>query len=201
MADENVTIKATEMKALMEQMSTLSKEVSRLTAGNADITKSKSRAKRTKEEPDMTIMFIDDKPVVGMVNKGSELNPVKVYEAPDPLDKDKRILKVDLQVLNQKTDTVEVIAGLNFLDFMQEGERQECKVIKIIERKWYLDEGTVEQQEVKEYSMQGKGVDVTLEVAGVEYIYLMNIGGKEVEIHEDYVNMANSTPRREKTYE
>lgn len=199
--EEKVSMTTGELKALMTQMSTLTKQVTELTAKKADTPTGGARARREDKSSDHTIMFIDGKPVVGMVNKGTTNSPVKLYDIPDPLDKNKSIMGVDLQIKDLKSGEVEVIAGLNFLEFIQEGERRKCAVIRPIERKWYLDEGTVEQQEVKEYSMEGKGVDVNLEVTGVERLYVMDIDGEEVEIHEDYVNMASAAPRREKTFE
>lgn len=148
----------------------------------------------------VTVMFLDGRPVVGMENVGTEMNPVKLYEVPDPRDNKKYVLRANLIVKNLVTGELEIIKGVNFMEFIQEGERRECVVVKNRNENWVIEQGTVLKKEVKEYRTVELDIEVPLEITGTERYFMVDIDGKGVEIHEDYVNMAKSTPRPEKQY-
>jgi len=205
MAENNegktVTLPESEIAAILAQNAELASQVRHLITQGTDQSEDKGllRAKPVAKST-VTIMFIDEKPVVGIQNQGTELNPVKLVEVPDPLDKAKRIFRANLIVRDPKTEKLETISNIDFMDFVQEGERRECDVLKNRDERWVINQGMVQKKEVKGYRMVELDVEVPALIEGTERYFIVDIDGKGVEVHEDYVNMAKSTPRAKKEY-
>lgn len=200
-ADKEITMKASEAQALIAQVQALTQQVAAMSGGNNDQAVEGGKVRnRPVRHHNVTILFIDEKPVIGMENVGTELNPSKLYEVPDPKNSKENILKANLIVRNLKTGQDEVIKGVNFMELILEGERRECKVLKNRDESWVIEQGVVLKKEVKDYRTVELDVEVPLEISGTERYFMVEIDGKGVEIFEDYVNMAKSTPRPMKQY-
>lgn len=142
------------------------------------------------KERKVTIMFIGDKAVTGYVNKGIERRPSFIYDSIDPKDPKERILYVDLILNGDVKNPVKV----NYLEFLQEADRQELLVKKINEEPWIQDTGkSVEAQEVKEgeWSPTSLGMRVPLVVEGKTRSFVVAMpDGTEREFDERYVNIS-----------
>lgn len=185
---------ASQVPALIQQVQTLVDA-----KANQDVEGNKLKARPVNNRT-VTIMFIDGQPIVGIENVGTDQMPVKLYEVADPFDKDKRILTANLQVLDTATNEVKTIKGVNFLEFIQQAERRECDILKMTGEQWVIEQGTTMKRvlEGDKYQMKDLGIEVPLAIEGTDYEYVVDIDGKPVTIHQDYVNMAKSTPKAEK---
>ncbi len=160
------------------------------------------KARRSREST-VSIMFLDGRPVVGMANKGSDDEPVRLYEEVDPKDNRKYVMYADLLVLEADGETTKTVSKVPFLNFVQQGERRECKVVKILKKEWEMNFGTTERRELRndDYAMQATGQESDLIVEGVDMVYRVDIGNDEViELAQDYVNMARATSRAAKNF-
>ena len=196
--EKTITIKESEISALLAQNRELMAAIQLRDSQNA--TEEPAKKRTAVRDRSVTIMFVDGKPVIGMRNVGTELNPVHLYETPDPRDSKKVVLCADLIIKDLGTDKEEVIKGVNFREFIDEGERRDCRVLKTQSKNWVIEQGSVLKKEVKEYRTVELDAEVPLEVTGVERHYEVEIDGKSVVIFEAYVNMAKSTPRPQKSY-
>lgn len=194
--DPIVQIKQSELKAIM---STINELRSLVTAGNANVAPANETITRKRRESNVSIMFLDGLPVIGMANRGTDEEPVRLYEEVDPKDPRKYVMYADLIVL-KADDSTEVIKKVPFLNFIQQGERKECPVVKILKKEWEINYGVTERQTLGEdkYRMEGTGVDADLVVEGVDMVYRVNVGGREIELSQEYVNMARATTRAQK---
>jgi len=183
--EKTITIKESELRALIEQ-------VQAQTNQKTDVEETGKTRRRVRER-NVTIMFVDGKAVIGMVNHGTEDEPRKLYEHPDPNDSTRRVLYADLIIKDPATGKTETIKRVNWLEFLREGARQECRVIKTRNEEWIIDQGTVLKKEVKEYRTVELDTEVPVDIEGTTRHYIVDIDGKGLEVHEDYVNMASAT--------
>lgn len=198
---QKIEVDASELRAILDQNKALSQTVQALTESMMSQKEENGqlKAKRVTNRT-VTIMFIGGKPVVGLENVGSEHTPVRLYEEIDPRDSKKSYLAANLLVKNLETDKFETIKAVNFAEFIQQGERRECPIVRMRGDEWVVDHGSTLRRELKgnDYKMQEMDLEVPLEVSGVDNYYTVDVDGKELEIFQDYVNMAKSTPRAEK---
>lgn len=201
MSEQKIEMNTTEVKAMMDQIKSLTKTVQALTEAKAEqdentgLVRARNVGNRT-----VTIMLVDGKAVIGLRNVGSPEQPVRLYEQPDPRDSKKYFLAADLIVKDLKTNEITTIEGVNFAEFIQQGERRECPILKMRGEEWSIDNGYTQKRELKgnDYKMQETELEVPLEVTGVDNYYVVDVNGTELEIFQDFVNMAKSTPRAEK---
>lgn len=199
---EQAMFNVAEIQALVQQVASLTAQIKANTDDKADqeIEDGKLKVRGAKQR-NVTVMFVEGKPVVGMANVGTEQTPVKVYEVPDPRDPTKRYLCVDLIVKNLETGALETIKKMNFLEFLQQGDRRNCPVIKTRGEEWVIEQGRTLKRELEgdKYRMKELDIEVNLDIEGTDNHYIVDIGGgKQVEIYQDYVNMTKSTPQATK---
>ncbi len=200
--DPVVQLKQSELQALMKSIADLRGMVAASTANAGPASEGTVKTRRVRESV-VSIMFLDGRPVIGMDNRGTEEEPVRLYEEVDPKDPRKYIMYADLIVLEADGETERVVKKVPFLNFIQQGERRECRVAKISKKEWEMNFGTTERRELKndEYDMQGTGQDTDLIVEGVDMVYHVEIGGGEViELSQEYVNMARAASRARKDF-
>ncbi len=189
--NQNVSIPAAEFKALMEQLSALTNRVKEVEDRRTPVDENTGGFKRPSDlKRKVTILFIDNKPVVGMRNQGSEQRPQMLIEKPDPNDPRRRVLRGDLLVKNLKAGTIETIKDVDFLEFTREADRKECVIIEHKRFDWLKEQGMVNAVEVKDYRTIEKDTVVPVDIVGFTSTYVVDIEGTPVEIHENYVNIS-----------
>lgn len=179
---KNVSIPLTEFQQLMKNVKDLTAKVAQMEGQSGGVYKAPSAKERT-----ATVSFVNGKPVIGYVNRGTTTKPMYVYEAPDPQNPRDRKLYVDLILEGQK-DPVKV----GYMEFMTEAEHKECLIVKIDKDAWEQTQGVTEKKEVPEgeYYMTASGIVVPVEIKGeIRWYTLRMADGKEIKLHERYVNI------------
>jgi hypothetical protein len=200
---EMMSLPADEVRALIamaSEFNTLKATVQNLTEGRSD-SELDAKKPRGSREHNVTILFVDKKPVIGLANVGDESNPVRLYEVADKVDPSKRLLVADILVKDMTTGAVETLKAVKFADFIDQAERRDCRVIKMIGEEWVIEQGVTMKRELQgdKYSMSELGYEVPMEVSGADYEFVVDIGGNTpLTIHQDWVNMAKTQPRSEK---
>lgn len=176
--EKTVTLKESELNSIVAMNKKLMERFSREENPT-------QKQKETKERL-VTVFFIADKPVIGYANRGTENRPKYIYEKRDPMD-DKNILAyVDVIVEGREKPI-----SLDYNEFMRECDRKECKVVKVEEKEWTINQGNTFGRSYMEgtYHMI-EGVLVPVEVKGMTRIFTVEIPeGGEATIHERYINI------------
>lgn len=188
--DPQVTLKQSELTAIMQNIKDLQMQVAQGAAGKADIDEGtgKMRLRATKERK-VTVLFVNGKPLIGIKNMGSEAQPMKVYDEVDPHNNQKRILVAHVQLQNLETGAI-TTEKVNWVEFIRNAEKRELRVLKTNEEAWEIEQGVVRKKEVDGYSTVELDVEVPLIVEGTVRVFVVDVNGTAINIHEDYVNIA-----------
>lgn len=136
----------------------------------------------------ITVCFVNNKPVIGYVNRGTEDKPSYIYEGPNPARPTEYILFVDV-ILKGEKDPLK----LQYIEFVEQSEKHECLVTGTRKEPWETVSGTTDRVTVPEgaYYMTPTGVIVPLEVRGVISFYTVTLpDGTSLELHERYANIS-----------
>lgn len=148
-----------------------------------------NRPKETKvTDRTVTVMFVDEKPVIGYVNKGSAQRPIYIYEKQDPVRPTEYIAYVDVVLLG-----VDKPKTLNYVEFLQQADRTDCKILKKEEKEWTISQGTTVGRRFVEgtYHMVDTDALVPVEIKGKTSVFTVELPDKSsTEIHERYVNIS-----------
>jgi hypothetical protein len=179
MADEKmVTVKASELATIIEMNRKLMEK-----ENGAPIEKP-----REVKDRNVTVFFIDNEPVIGYVNNGSESRPAYIYEKPDPIRAGEYLPFIDVITRNH----TEKPYKLNYLEFLREADRKECKVVKTDLEEWTVVQGRTRARTYEEgsYNMTENGTMVPVEVKGKTAVFTVELpDGTQCQIHERYVNI------------
>ncbi len=189
-----VTMPGEEFKALMESMRALTLRVAEVENARApqEVDDNTTGFKRREvKKRTVSILFVDNKPVVGMKNQGSEQRPQMLIEVVDPKNTSNRYLKADLFVKDIKTGKIETITDVNFVEFTREADRKQCPILEDRRRPWLIEQGVVNRAEVKDYRTVETDTTVPVDIEGISGTLVIEIDGVPVEIHENYVNIAS----------
>ena len=136
-------------------------------------------------ERTVRVTFVDGHAVIGFVNKGSETQKIYVVAEPDPNDRNKELLFVELILQG-----VDAPVRVNYNNFLKQAERRACKVKDVKKSVWTIDQGTVRQKVMDGFSLVETDLIVPLEVTGETRTYEVEIApGTNLLINEAYVNM------------
>lgn len=174
--DEMVQVSRVELAQILEMNRRLTAQVGEPTPKPREI-----------KDRKVVIFFINNEPVIGYVNKGSPNRPVYIYEKPDPNRPGEYLPYVDVLCRNTK-DPVK----LNYLEFLQESDRQECKILKTEWTEWTENQGRVQGRAFEEgtYNMSETGTIVPVEVKGKTAVFTVQLpDGSQLDIHERYCNI------------
>lgn len=194
---EKIEMDAGEVKALIEQVNNLTRRLNEVESKDEADATPRARAATNRS---VTIMFLDGKPVVELENMNPNGHEVLVYQMVNPKDNKTYITCANIITLDPKTKKKEVTKNVNFIEFIQQGERRELPIKRMRGERWLIEQGVTTKQELQgdKYHMKDLGIEVPLDVTGVDNFYIVDIDGEEVEIRDRFVNMAKSTPRAEK---
>lgn len=149
-----------------------------------------SRILRRVTDRTVEVRMVDDRVVIGYVNKGSDTKPLYIYDKPDPNRPGSMIQFVDLVLEGMKNEESFSIA---YTEFLKETERVKAKVVKTEEKEWVLNQGVVKKREVEEYSSIELDFDVPLDVVGKTVTFTVKLpvekGEREVVVGSHYVNI------------
>jgi hypothetical protein len=181
-----------ELNELLANQRTIMEQNKQLIEENKKLREDGSSPSRRilKEVTDRTVKvaMVDNKMVVGYANKGVESKPQYVYEKPDPKDPKNMLLYVDL-ILDGEKDPVSV----NYNEFIDQAERVKCKVIKVEDKQWKIQQGWTKKKEIDGYSTVELDFDVPIDVIGVTRFFTVELpvdrGGKQITLHESYINL------------
>ena len=188
--EETVSVPKSEMAAILQQVADLTKVVSSI-QGNSALNAEPTSVRRRKDKK-VTIATVDGQPVVGMKNRGDEFHPMFTWTESDPKNPKREILYCDLEVRNMETNELEVIERTDYMQFMSNGGKQDCLVIKPKGEEWEKENGVVTKRVVPEgdkFSMEDLDIQVPDVVLGTTYTYVVDFNGKALEVHENYVNI------------
>lgn len=194
---EKIEMDAGEVKALIEQVNNLTRRLNEVESKDEADAMPRARAATNRT---VTIMFLDGKPVVELENMNPNGHEVLVYQMVNPKDNKTYIMCANIVTLDPKTKKKEVTKNVNFIEFIQQGERRELPIKRMRGERWLIEQGVTTKQELQgdKYHMKDLGIEVPLDVVGTDNFYIVDIDGEEVEIRDRFVNMAKSTPRPEK---
>lgn len=187
---EQVTMPKEELESLMKTIKDLSARVGQVESQRADVDENSGKMRmRVTKERKITVMFLDGKPLIGMKNVGTEDHPLRIYEVPNPNDPRKQILQAEIILQDVKTGKTSV-EKVNWIEFVQQGERRELTVVKTNEEPWEIEQGVIRRKEVDGYSTVELDIEVPVIVEGSIRTFIVDIDGVAVNIHEDYANIA-----------
>lgn len=189
--DKIIPVKESELKDLMDQIKVQAERLQQLEDKDASGEVPIVRPRRTVVRK-IRVCLVNGKAVVGFANKGTENQPMFVYEAPDPTMPGKMKTYVDL-VLHGAEAEKPIKVG--YIDFLQNCEKQEVIVKKIEEEEWIDDQqgATVMQQNVPEgeYNFQSTGIRIPVEAIGKHRTFHVElIDGTQIALDERYANMS-----------
>jgi hypothetical protein len=182
-----------DVKELIEQNRKILGEFAAFRSSVAEGNKRSPIAKEIKQRT-CTIMFVDEKPVISLENKGTARRPLYLYEKQDPNRKGEYFLYADVNILDGvNTDGGQKLkkVTLDWNDFLQNADREECKIIEVKKIPWQIVQGTTLKQTVDpDYKVETEGpVDVTVE-GFTQTLTVQLPNGEKIEIDEGYVNMS-----------
>lgn len=191
MSEKVIQVKESEFKDLMDQLKAQAERLQSLEEKGADGQAPIVRPRRTTVRK-IRVCLVNGLAVIGFANKGTENQPMFVYEAPDPTAPGKMKTYVDL-ILHGKENDKPIKVG--YIDFLQNCEKQEVIVKKIEEEEWVDDQGgaTVMQQNVPdgEYNFQSTGVRIPVEAIGKYRTFHVELAdGTSLILDERYANMS-----------
>lgn len=153
-------------------------------ATREDDTKGTLKPDEVKENT-VRILFVDGKAVQGFHNRGTDTRPSFVYEKPDPQNPKEVILYVDV-IFNGEEEPVAV----PYNELLRDSLREECKIKKTDVKPWDIVQGKTTQKVVKDYATEETGILIPIKVVGETRVFTVALpDGKEMEIHENFVNM------------
>lgn len=174
-----------EMKAELDLLKEDNKNLRGLMADNAG-----PRILKKVTERKVRLRIVDGKAVVGYKNRGTDGKPLYIVEKVDPNDKNSRLLFVTL-ILEDKTEL-----EVDYNEFLRETTSVEALVKETVEKEWTIEQGTVRQKMVEEYSMIETDVVVPVEIVGKIRTFKVAVPEtspefkeRELTIHENYVNI------------
>jgi hypothetical protein len=200
--NEPADITKGEVKQIIEQNRMLAQQVQQFMAQAGEQPEEPKRRPGQKRNRFVDVLFLDNEPVVGLKNRGSDRTVMRLEEVEDPKMKGHFYMLADV-VTRNKDGKETVHRDINWLELTTEGDHKSCPVLKSRSETWYIDLGRVMQQKLEEgkYTMKETDIEVDQTVTGKESFFVVDIDGTPVEIHEDYVNIVKTAPERVKTYE
>lgn len=137
------------------------------------------------KENTVRILFVDGKAVKGFANRGTDDRPTYVYEKTDPQNPKENVLHVDVLFHGEDKPV-----SVPYLDLLRDSLREECKIKKTDVKPWDIVQGQTTQKVVKDYATEETGILVPIKVIGETRVFTVALpDGKEMEIHENFVNM------------
>jgi hypothetical protein len=190
MADEQIKVNKSELDEILKVQREMAEEIKNLKQDNAELQSNQQpvsgKVARKVTTKDIRIKFVDGKAVVGYRNRGvSEAKPIYTYEIPDPNDRTKRLLMVELLLAGEDKPV-----AVDYSSFINEGETRIFTVKSERKVPWVIEQGLIRRREVKDYSMIETDEMVPVETVGNRHYYTVEIDGKDVEIDERYVNIS-----------
>ncbi len=190
-ADEKI-YSAADVRELIEQNRKLLMEFDAFRSNAAEGARRSPITEEIKQHV-CTVLFIDDKPVIGLKNKGSDKRPRYLYEKQDPTRRNEYFLYADVIILTgedkgkPKYETVTVEWG----EFLENADRSECRIVESKKIPWEIEQGSTMRRVVDpDYKIE---VDAPVPVIVKGYSQLLTVllpTGEKVEIDEAYVNMS-----------
>lgn len=176
MDDDNVTIPKSQLDELLAQnrefLSTqqqmqqqMQSMAAQMDQGYQPIVRDEADIQR-----EIRVCFIDDVPVIGLKNRGTENRPLYIYERPDPNDPKRRIGYADVLMLGSEENPVSV----EFLEFQREADSRSMKVLDVKEEPWTIEQGFVNKKEWTGSEMIETAVRVPVKVKGVTRKFKVN---------------------------
>ena len=188
---EKIEIEKGQLDAILEDNKGLKNQITSLMEAVQSLTLKQSENSGPKvfkqiKDRKVRVVFVNGKPVIGFVNRGTESRKSYTYEKPDPNDKNNRLLYIDLILQGEKEPI-----SVNYNEFLREGERVECIVKDQEKTPWTIEYGHVRQKAVEEYSMVETDVLVPVEASGYNITFKVEIPktGEILEINEEFINM------------
>lgn len=185
-----------ELKGLLASVKEISEQNKKILAENAELKSmmgeggGNSRILKRVTQRIVEVRLIDNKAVIGYMNKGTDTSPVYWYKMPNPRDPKEMVDMVDL-VLEGSNTPYPVEMSI----FRKESQRAKCKILNTKEKEWIENQGVVKKREIEEYSSIELDFDVPLDVIHKTYLYTVEIpkefgGPREVVVGESMVNIA-----------
>jgi hypothetical protein len=176
---KTVTVPEDVLKKMIADLETLKAQVNGAPAKPLEVAKDRY----------VNLRFIDNKPIIGFKNRGSERTPTYAYTKPDPNQKGEQILMVDVFLLGEKE-----AVSITHADLRNETESYKCKIVKIKEEPWTIDQGEVEVKDIKydKYRSEATGEFVPARVEGVSRTYIVEDPiqqGNTIELSEKVINI------------
>lgn len=190
---EEVSINKTQLDELLEQNRQLlagqqarDEQINQLLANQDPNYRPVLRDEDEEKKIKVRVCFIDDKPVLGFANRGSEARPTFIYERPHPTDPNKRIGYVDLRVEGEDSPI-----SVEYTEFMREADARELLVVDVKEEPWTIEQGTVSKKIWNGDAMVETDQLVAVRAKGVHRTFVVERpgGGEPITISEDYVNI------------
>lgn len=184
MADAKIS--DAELKEILDANKAMMKRIEELSVNNGEQTRTLKRVTERKVE----IRMVDDKAVVGYHNRGTLNRPTYVYAKQDPANPTQQINFIDLITEGMKEGEYITVQDR---EFRRETERVKCKVVKVEEQEWILNQGTVRKRAVEEYSMVEQDYEVPVEIVGKTRWFVVELpverGARRLKVHESMVNI------------
>lgn len=136
------------------------------------------------------LRFVDEKPIVGFRNVGTETRPKYFYTEVDPNDKNNRITYAEVYLLNEETPI-----KIPFVEFIRESEARVCEIVSVKNEPWTTNQGITPKRVLAPAgnNMMETGQNVAIEIKGVKSTYVLRspeypkLG--EFEVPQHVVNM------------
>ena len=183
---KTVTLSEAELKAMLHEAATAGATQAMESGGGIGAPRLLKRV----TERRVDVRRIDGKVVLGYRNRGSDARPIYVYEKTNPRDPTQKVLYVDLILEGGKPGES---LSVDYKEFRTDSERVTCKVVRVEEKEWTLQQGLVKRKEVDGYSSVELDFDVPVDIVGKVRQYVVQIPDqdhREVMVHENYVNIA-----------
>lgn len=183
---EKVEVDKADLKALMEQNKNLMARMEQLESGQGEQIFDPEGTK----EREVTLLYVDGQPIVGFKNRGSEERAQYVYNKRDPNNPNEMLQYVTVLVRNPDSDEPKQYE-LEFTELLRNADKRNHKVIERKTKPWTKNQGQVTRKKIDGYSMTETGMVVPVNIKGEIAYYTLELeDGEELEILEDYVNLA-----------
>jgi len=148
-----------------------------------------NRAKIKKiTEYDVDVRMLENKVVIGYVNKGSENRPVYVYNLPDPMERGKFTQHIDVMLEDES-----VIKAVQYSQFVREADRVKCRILSTKTKEILQNQGSTIKKEIDGYSLVEQNYEVPLEVKSIHRTFTVGVptstGVRKVILDELYCNI------------
>lgn len=185
-AKEEAQYTASDVRSLIDQVRLMTTELDKMKQVLADGKERSSPAKEIKERT-VSVMFIDKKPVIGIVNKGTDKRPLYLYDKKDLNRKNEYFLYADIIILGEEDSPI----TMDWSEFLENADREFCKIVDTKKIPWSISQGMTTKKVVDEsYKIE---IDVPTEVLVEGYTRIFTVllpDGNKVDIDEKYVNIA-----------